>query len=164
MDEQLILILLFAALLIAAVCIAVFKSGWYRHRIPYATPDFRDRAGFRVIRLPGRSIIEYGNIWLLQRTVGELELVIDPDWDAVLRVVRGGGDLFLEDFDSNYDTRSVFDQDGIRVVLMQSPNGPCLTTWSRNGFDYALYFSSCEMGLAAALTYDFVKETVSSFV
>lgn len=164
MTEQWILFVFLAALVLAALLVALFKSGWSRRRIPYDTPDFRDRAGFRVIRLPQRDIIQMGNIWLLQHSVGELQFTVSPEWEGILRVVKAGGDLLLEDFDTNYDTRSAFDQDGIQVVLLQSPNGPCLTTWRRNGFDYALYFETCEMGLAGALSYDFVKDTDSSFV
>lgn len=164
MNEQWILFLLLAALVLAAVLVALFKSGWLRKRIPYDTPDFRDRAGFQVIQLPHRNMIQPGNIWLLHHSVGELQFNADPEWAGILRVVKAGGDLLLEDFGSSYDIRSTFDQDGIQVVLLQSPNGPCLTTWRRNGFDYALYFETCEMGLASALTYDFVKDTDSSFV
>ena len=163
MNTRILLPLLLGVLLTSALCIALCRVCWGRRAIPYETPDFRDRAGFRIIRLPDRPTIHYGKIRLLDRQVGEVECCIEPGYQGLLRVTAGGGDLFLEDLSIRYDARTVIQQDGIRVLLQQTPAGPALATWSRSGFDYALYFSRSEMGLAGALSAAFAQETLAVF-
>ena len=100
-----------------------------------------------------------GDIYLLGRSIGHIEFVIDPGWTAVLRVAAHEGDLRLRDFGTtDYDQLTVRQVDGIRTELRQEQSGEALACWQRDGFSYALYLPDAEMGLAGSMMECFVRE------
>ena len=157
--------------LIVAVCAAIiFTAGaaflWSmvqdRHageKIPFDHPDFSQHAGFAVVHLPEKDFLSMGDIYLLGRSIGHIEFVIDPGWTAVLRVAAHEGNLRLSDFGTtDYDQLTVRQVDGIRTELRQEQSGEALACWQRDGFSYALYLPDAEMGLAGSMMECFVRE------
>lgn len=158
---QTVLLLLFLGLLAIGILFACLRvhGGCAEERIPYDRPDFCDRAGFEVNDLPGDEIVQLQRCFLCyQKTVGELEFLIDPGWKALVRVARAADSLHLEDLNSQYDTNRVLYPDGVRVLVRTGPGGRYLASWTRDNFHYAFYFEGGEMGMAGGLMDDFVRE------
>lgn len=162
MDQRFLLPLLLLGLVLAACVVAWCQAHSRGHRVHYEDTDFRDAAGFRVLTLPQDATITYGDIWLIDSAVGEMRFEIDPFCPGILRTAIGGTELQLEDFCHDYDAHSIYEENGTRVMFHQNPGGPYLFTWSRGGFDHALYFPAAEMGLAGGLSHSFVLKTISS--
>ncbi len=161
MNQRFLLPLLLLALLLTACAVAWCQMHCRGRRTACRSTDFRE-AGFRVIALPQEEDIAYGDIWLIDGRVGEVRFEVEHTCAGILRAAVSGTDLQLEDFRQDYDTQGVYDADGITITLRQTPGGPYLFTWSRSGFDYALYFPFAEMGLADGLCQSFIQSTVSS--
>ena len=128
--------------------------------IPYTYPDFSDRSDFRADTLPTENIIDYQSAYLNPGEVGELRFLIEPDWVAILRVVPQGRELNLNGFENAFQEQVRHVQtDGKDVLLFNNPNGAALALWSKNGFDYALYFERTEMGLFTGSADLFIEQT-----
>lgn len=128
--------------------------------IPYAFPDFSDRSDFRAEALPTEDIISYQSSFLNPGEVAELKFLVEPGYVAVLRVVPEGREINLSGFDRVFQesVRHV-QSDGRSVLLFNNSSGAALALWSKNGFDYALYFERTEMGLFAGSADTFVEQT-----
>lgn len=149
-------VLLVIALLAAYVYALRRPSG---EAVVYAATDFSSPAGFNVVSLPQDEILTRGQNLLWDSRLAELEFFAEPGWRLLLRICAAKGDLNLEDWNSNYDQRSVGYVGRIRVTFLESPGGSAMALWTKNGFDYALYFETYEMGLPSGLVDDFIKET-----
>lgn len=162
MDQRIWIALGIGCIVLLAILLTVIRALWIarieNEKRPFDEPDFTKYAGFKVTDLPGDEIIQLENTYLLGRKVAQLEFLIDPDWVAILRIGRKGADLRLKDFQTSYEQRTVTYEDGVRVVTQQNPGEEALITWSKDGFDYALYFDRTEMGLAGGMLDDFVHE------
>lgn len=128
--------------------------------IPYPFPDFSDRSDFRAESLPSEDIITYQSSFLNPGEVAELKFLVEPGWVAVLRVVPEGRELNLNGFENAFQEQVRHVQtDGKDVLLFNNPNGAALALWSKNGFDYALYFENTEMGLLTGSAQIFADQT-----
>ena len=127
----------------------------------YPDTDFSNPAGFRVVSLPGDETLTRGRNLLREGRLAELEFTADPGRPFFLRICPTGGSLGLDGLNTAFEQRSVFQLEGTRVVLLQTPGGPALALWQRGGFDYALWFEETEMGLIGGLVDDFVTQTVT---
>lgn len=163
MEQKIWIALAVGCIVLLAILLTVLRALWIakkdREKRPFDQPDFTNYAGFKVTDLPGDEIVRLERVYLIGRKVAQLEFMIDPEWRAVLRIARKDVSLRLGDFQQNYEQRNVIYEDGVRVLVQQSPGGEALLTWSKDGFDYALFFERTEMGLVGGMLDDFVKET-----
>lgn len=163
MDQKMWIALAVGCIVLLAILLTVLRALWIakkdREKRRFDKPDFTNYAGFKVTGLPGDEIVRLEHTELLGRKVAQLEFVVDPEWKAVLRIARKGVSLRLEEFQQNYEQRTVTYEDGVRVVVQQNPGGEALMTWTKDEFDYSLYFERTQMGLVGGMLDDFVRET-----
>ncbi|WP_418665988.1 hypothetical protein [Allofournierella sp.] len=163
MNQKMWIALAVGCIVLLAILLTVLRALWIakkdREKRPFDKPDFTNYAGFKVTNLPGDEIVRLESVYLIGRKVAQLEFVIDPEWKAILRIARKGVPLRLEEFQQNYEQRTVTYEDGVRVVVQQNPGGEALMTWTKDEFDYALYFERTQMGLVGGMLDDFVRET-----
>lgn len=163
MNQKMWIALAVGCIVLLAILLTVLRALWIakkdREKRPFDKPDFTNYAGFKVTSLPGDEIVRLESVYLIGRKVAQLEFVIDPEWKAILRIARKGVPLRLEEFQQNYEQRTVTYEDGVRVVVQQNPGGETLMTWTKDEFDYSLYFERTQMGLVGGMLDDFVRET-----
>ena len=163
MNQKMWIALAVGCIVLLAILLTVLRALWIakkdREKRPFDKPDFTNYAGFKVTSLPGDEIVRLESVYLIGRKVAQLEFVIDPEWKAILRIARKGVPLRLEEFQQNYEQRTVTYEDGVRVVVQQNPGGEALMTWTKDEFDYSLYFERTQMGLVGGMLDDFVRET-----
>ena len=163
MNQKMWIALAVGCIVLLAILLTVLRALWIarkdKEKREFDKPDFTNYAGFKVISLPGDEIVRLAHTALLGRRVAQLEFVIDPEWKAILRIARKGVPLRLEEFQQNYEQRTVTYEDGVRVVVQQNPGGEALMTWTKDEFDYSLYFERTQMGLVGGMLDDFVRET-----
>ena len=157
------ILLLFVAVIAAAILYGIWRGRMRAGpmRRFYAQPNYTTRAGFKVTEYPISDILTYTGSWLLAGGVAELAFRVQPSWKLWLRVAEEGRSLRLDEFDRQYESYQTVYYDGVRVVLQQTPGGAGLSTWTRDGFTYALYLPQGEMGLLNGLTTEFVAGTAS---
>lgn len=128
--------------------------------IPYDSPDFSDRSDFKAEALPTEDIVSYQTSFLNPGEVAELRFLVEPGYVAVLRVVPEGRELNLNGFERVFqESVQHLQSDGRSVLLFNNSSGAALALWSKNGFDYALYFERTEMGLFTGSTETFLEQT-----
>lgn len=163
MEQRVWIALAVGCIVLLAIVLTVLRALWLakkdREKRPFDKPDFTNYAGFKVTDLPGDEILRLEKVWLIGRRVAQLEFLIDPEWAAILRIARKGVSLRLKDFQQAYEQRAVTYEDGVRVLVQQNPGGEAMLTWSKDGFDYALFFERAQMGLVGGMLDDFVRET-----
>ncbi len=131
---------------------AVFYDRCAKEKRMLERPDFTEKAGFAVTRLPGAPYLRLDRVYLLGRRVGQLEFFIQPNWTVVLRVAPENEELRMWELDlPEYDQLTVRPVSGVRTELRQAPGGGALACWQRDGFCYGLYLPAGEMGLAGSL-------------
>ena len=163
MNQKMWIALAVGCIVLLAILLTVLRALWLARKDKaqreFDKPEFPKSAGFKVTSLPGDEIVRLEHTELLGRRVAQLEFVIDPEWKAILRIARKGVPLRLEEFQQNYEQRTVTYEDGVRVVVQQNPGGEALMTWTKDEFDYSLYFERTQMGLVGGMLDDFVRET-----
>ena len=134
MNQKMWIALAVGCIVLLAILLTVLRALWIakkdREKRPFDKPDFTNYAGFKVTSLPGDEIVRLESVYLIGRKVAQLEFVIDPEWKAILRIARKGVPLRLEEFQQNYEQRTVTYEDGVRVVVQQNPGGEALMTWT----------------------------------
>lgn len=128
--------------------------------IPYEYPDFSDRSDFKAQALPTEDIITYDRAYLKPGEIGELDFTVTPNWSATLRVAPDSRGIDLDGFETAFQERStVLYENGTMVRLYSNPAGPALALWNKDGFDYALYYQTAEMGLMPGTAQMFQEQT-----
>ena len=78
-----------------------------------------------------------------------------PETEAEYRVEYDTPDYT----DEEYEMVTNYEIDGIPVTQYQSPGRLGMSTWTKEGFDYAVTAENPEMNLLNGVTYDFVMNT-----
>jgi hypothetical protein len=126
----------------------------------YSLPDYSDTAGFYLVSLPVTDILIPERYWLVNDKVAEVEYKVAPNWRVTLRAAETGNLVIPKPYsDATYDNTSEYAIETIPVTHKASPGQKVLITWSKNGFDYALYSNEPEMNLMGGITYDFVTKS-----
>lgn len=147
-------VLLFSAMTITAVW-AVNLAHTEGSVRAYSTPNFGQPANFKVKDLPLSRSLRLTGCFLLGKRLAHLEFAIDPDCKALLRVAPTGESLHLKDFEERYQNKTSLQKGEVTVCLQQNLHSETLATWSKAGFEYALYFPSGE--------FEFLYDTVERF-
>lgn len=153
-------VLVFALVFAAVILIRRYLANRPQRRIQYATPDFTDRAGFRLEEYPSSEILIPRRFWLLSGQTAEIDYTIVPNNRAELRVARNNHLQEPDGFvDADYESVEKFVVDGITVTQSQSPGRRAMFTWTRDGFDYSLTAEDPEMTLMGGVSTPFIDHT-----
>lgn len=126
----------------------------------YSSPDFSRTAGFRITSYPESEILVPGRFWLVDNGTAEIEYVITPDNPALLRAAPAGTLVSPVSFTENeYESVQQYKVDNILVTQSQSPGRDGMLSWTKDGFDYALFAQTPEMNLLGGVSTDFVRQT-----
>lgn len=130
------------------------------YRVEYDTPDYTEQAIFKITRYPDHEISNLLRHWLINNSTAELEYNVVPSNDVRLRVAPSDTLLIPSDYtDEEYEMVTNYEIDGIPVTQYQSPGRLGMSTWTKEGFDYAVTAENPEMNLLNGVTYDFVMNT-----
>lgn len=126
----------------------------------YSNPDYSRTAGFRITSYPESEILVPGRFWLIDNGTAEIEYVITPANLAVLRAAPTGSMIVPAAFsNAEYESVKQYKVDGVTVTQSQSPGRDGMLSWSKDGFDYALFAQTPEMNLLGGVSTDFVRQT-----
>lgn len=126
----------------------------------YSSPDYSRTAGFRITSYPESEILVPGRFWLIDNGTAEIEYIITPANPAVLRAAPAGTLVIPATFANNeYESVRQYKVDGVTVTQSQSPGRDGMLSWTKDGFDYALFAQTPEMNLLGGVSTDFVRQT-----
>lgn len=158
-----ILVLLTAAAAAAAIMM-LFRPDTQEntHEVwnPYATPDFRDVAGFQLVEYPDDEIAVPERFWLINGKTGAVEYTIVPDNPATLRFAPTGQLEIPDEFTGiEYELVDGYDIEGTTVKHSHNAGREGMLEWSKDGFDYVFLVPDTEMNLLGGMAYTFVTGT-----
>lgn len=131
--------------------------------VPWCGLDFTPRAGFEIISLPGKPMMQTGPSRLVNGSIAEIEMHIVPDRTAWLRVAVDNGSVRSIGRRSPMDFKSIRSSKvaGVDVQVYHTHGGPEMMNWEKDGFLYSLYMEHTEMTMMGGLIDLFVRESAA---
>lgn len=150
------------------VLLAAGRSSQRRTRRPdgrevyleYETPVYPGQGGFRLEELPDTDTLTATRYWLVDDSIAEVEFSVFQSDDVTLRAAPSGSlRLPLHYRGLDFESSGSFAVGETRVTLYQSPGRESMFTWTRDGFDFAVFAPGAEMNLMGGLSTEFVTGT-----